>query len=36
MKTTLTLDDDIADYLRKQSRFHNRPFVQVVNETGAS
>ena len=33
MKTTLTLDDDVADYLREQSRFHNKPFKKVVSET---
>lgn len=33
MRTTLTLDDDVADYLRAQSRLHDKPFKQVVNET---
>ncbi len=33
MRTTLTLDDDIADSLREQARLLNRPFKQVVNET---
>ena len=32
MKTTLTLDDDVADFLKEQSRLHNKPFKQVVNE----
>ena len=32
MRTTLTLDDDVADFLKEQSRFHNKPFKQVVNE----
>ena len=33
MRTTLTLDNDIADYLREQSRLHEKSFKQVVNET---
>ena len=33
MRTTLTLDADVADYLRTQSRLRNKPFKQVVNET---
>ena len=33
MRTTLTLDADVADYLRTQSRLRDRPFKQVVNET---
>ena len=33
MRTTLTLDNDIADYLREQSRLHDKTFKQVVNET---
>ena len=33
MRTTLTLDNDIADYLREQARLLERPFKQVVNET---
>ena len=33
MRTTLTIDSDIADYLRQQSRLHGKSFKQVVNET---
>ena len=33
MKTTLNLDDDVAAFLQEQSRFHNKPMEQVVNET---
>ena len=33
MRITLTLDDDIADLLRKQARLLDRPFKQVVNDT---
>ena len=33
MQTTLTLDDDIADFLKKQARLLNKPFNEVVNET---
>ena len=33
MRTTLTLDDDIADSLKEQARLLNRPFKQVVNDT---
>lgn len=33
MRTTLTLDDDVADFLRAQSRLHDKPFKQMVNET---
>jgi hypothetical protein len=32
MRTTLTLDDDVADFLKAQSRLHDKPFKQVVNE----
>lgn len=32
MRTTLTLDDDVADFLKEQSRLRGRPFKQVVNE----
>lgn len=32
MRTTLTLDDDVADFLKDQSRLHNKPFEQVANE----
>ncbi len=33
MRTTLTLDDDLAESLREQARFHDLPFKQVVNDT---
>ena len=33
MRTTLTLDDDIAAALREKARALNRPLKQVVNET---
>ena len=33
MRTTLTLDDDVADFLREQARLQDRPFKQVVNDT---
>ena len=33
MRTTLTIDADIADFLKEQSRFHGKSFNQVVNET---
>ena len=33
MRTTLTLDQDIADSLKEQARLLNKPFKQVVNET---
>ena len=33
MRTTLTLDDDIADFLKRQARLLNKPFKKVVNET---
>ena len=33
MRTTLTLDNDIADYLKEQARLLDKPFKQVVNET---
>ena len=32
MRTTLTLDDDIADSLKEQARLLNKPFKQVVND----
>lgn len=32
MLTTLTLDDDIADFLKKQAQLLNKPFNEVVNE----
>ena len=33
MRTTLNLDDDIADFLQEQSRIYDKPLQQVVNET---
>jgi hypothetical protein len=33
MRTTLTLDDDVAAKLRAESRRSGRPFRAVVNET---
>lgn len=33
MRTTLTLDDDIAYSLKEQARLLNKPFKQVVNDT---
>ena len=33
MRTTLTLDDDIAHSLKEQARLLNKPFKQVVNDT---
>ena len=33
MKITLTLDDDVADFLREQCRLQDKPFERVVNET---
>jgi transcriptional/translational regulatory protein YebC/TACO1 len=33
MRTTLTLDDDVADFLKEQSRLLNVSFKQIVNET---
>ena len=33
MRTTLTIDDDLADSLKEQARQNNLPFKQVVNET---
>ena len=32
MRTTLTLDDDVALALRERARLMERPFKQVVNE----
>ena len=32
MRTTLTLDDDIADSLKEQARLLGKPFKQVVND----
>ena len=33
MRTTLILDDDIADYLKERGRLHNKSLEWVVNET---
>jgi hypothetical protein len=33
MRTTLTLDDDVAAKLKAESRRTGRPFREVVNET---
>ena len=33
MKATLTLDEDIAEFLKEQARLLGKPFVQVVNDT---
>ena len=33
MRTTLTLDDDVATKLKAESRRTDRPFRDVVNET---
>ncbi len=33
MRTTLTLDDDIARSLKEQARLLNKSFKQVVNDT---
>lgn len=33
MRTTLRLDDDVADFVEEQSRAQNKSFEQVVNET---
>ena len=33
MRTTLTLDEDVADFLKTQSRLLDKPFKQLVNET---
>jgi len=33
MRTTLTLDEDVAAKLRAESRRAGRPFREVVNET---
>ena len=33
MRTTLTLDDDVAGFLREQARLQSRPFKQIVNDT---
>lgn len=36
MRTTLTLDEDVADFLKEQSRLQDKPFKQVVNEVFAA
>ncbi len=33
MRTTLTLDDDVAASLKEQARLLDKPFRQVVNDT---
>lgn len=33
MRTTLTIDDDLADSLKEQARLRDVPFKYVVNET---
>ncbi len=33
MRTTLTLDDDVAAKLKAQARRAGRPFREIVNET---
>jgi hypothetical protein len=33
MRTTLTLDEDVATKLKAESRRSGRPFRQIVNET---
>jgi hypothetical protein len=33
MRTTLTLDDDVAAKLRAESRRAGRPFREIVNDT---
>ena len=33
MRTTLTLDDDVAAKLKAKSRRASRPFREIVNET---
>lgn len=33
MRTTITLDDDVADALRALAHERNEPFKRVVNET---
>lgn len=32
MRTTLTIDEDIADALKEQAKLLERPFKQVVND----
>ena len=33
MRTTLTLDDDVAEALKERARCMEQPFKQVVNDT---
>jgi hypothetical protein len=33
MRTTLTLDDDVAAKLKRESQRDGRPFREIVNET---
>jgi hypothetical protein len=33
MRTTLTLDDDVAAKLRTESQHTGRPFREIINET---
>jgi hypothetical protein len=33
MRTTLTLDDDVAAKLKRESQRAHRPFREIVNET---
>ena len=33
MRTTLTLDDDVAEALRERARLLDLPFKQIVNDT---
>jgi hypothetical protein len=33
MRTTLTLDDDVAGKLRSEARRSGRPFREIVNDT---
>ena len=33
MRTTLTLDNDVADALKERARLLEQPFKQVVNDT---
>ena len=32
MRTTLTLDDDVADSIKEQARLLNMPFKRIVND----
>ena len=32
MRTTLTIEDDLAHALRERARLHNLPFKRVVND----